>query len=330
MGRLTVLIPTAGRPAMLRTALRSVAAQTARPEIAEVIVSENAGDPASGDVCREFPDLPISYRRREPPIPREQHLDLVLSETRTPMAALLFDDDWWAPDHLAWSIRRLEDHPEASASLGAGFNTWGEKEQPTVIESYLFWFGAKTPEYWGIWLLDRTAVAIASLGNTPGIYSSLVAPTAIFHRAVKTTGSLGNTFDTDRMLFFELSRHGRLLFDPMPRVFIRLHFAAHHRAFSVATRQEHLAKTTEWILDRCKEERIDLAMELAQRDRNAPPGTWLKMRFLFQPGPWAVLKRENLLPSDWKLQPPLPTSFAGKACWRLQRLFGERRVNRVR
>ena len=314
-GKITVMITTAGRPMMLRTALRSVAEQTVLAEITEVIVSENGSDPASGTVCRDFPDLPISYRLRDPPIPREMHLDRVLSETYTPLVALLFDDDWWAADHLERSLSILDTNPEASACLGAVFYTTGERAPPVLANSYFFWLGANFPEYSGVWILDRSAMAVASVMNTPGTYSSLVAPTAIFHKAIKSIMPLGNPYDNDRMLFFELSRHGPVLYDPLPRVFIRMHNTAHQRSFSIVTRQRCLSMTTEWILDCCREEQIDLAAEFDRRDRNAPPGAWLCMRHVVEPWPWAVLKRQNILPPDWKIKSPLPNTLAGNIVW---------------
>jgi glycosyltransferase involved in cell wall biosynthesis len=67
---LSVVVPTAARPAYLRTALKSVANQTAADNILEVIVSENLSDKTSQGVCEEFPSLPIKYVFRNPPLHR--------------------------------------------------------------------------------------------------------------------------------------------------------------------------------------------------------------------------------------------------------------------
>jgi hypothetical protein len=63
---INVIIPTASRPQMLRTALQSVAAQTAVDEIDRVFVSENGGNRESEKICAEFPALPITYIFRTP------------------------------------------------------------------------------------------------------------------------------------------------------------------------------------------------------------------------------------------------------------------------
>ena len=65
MTRVSVVIPSAGRPGMLENALRSVAHQTAANQVVEVVVSENRSDRSTEAVCAKFPELPIRYRFRD-------------------------------------------------------------------------------------------------------------------------------------------------------------------------------------------------------------------------------------------------------------------------
>lgn len=322
--RVSVLITTAGRPDMLRTALRSVAAQTAFHEIAEVIVSENAGDPISGRICKEFPGLPLTYRLRNPPIPHHKHLSQVLSETQAPLAALLFDDDWWSPEHLSLSIERLRDNPTASASLAASFNTRGEFDQPWSQSSDLFWLGTEMQEFWGTWILDCPKMAVASLFCTPGRYSSLVAPLELFREVNLKIERSGNLFDNDRMFFLELTRHGPVAFDPIPRVFIRVHPTAHSRSFKDVTRQHRIAQTTEWIINWCEMENIDLKEELKRRAKNFTKSPWPRVLPLIQPAAWRVLRDHKVIPTEWEWpKDSLAKRLRGFA-GRLRRWFRER------
>src|ERR1700685_1735631 len=98
----TILIPTAKRPDMLATALRSVSEQTAVNEIAEVIVSENAGDSRSREVCQQFPGLPIKYIFREPQMLAVEHFSILKkAHWSGEFTVMLHDDDWWTPDFLS-------------------------------------------------------------------------------------------------------------------------------------------------------------------------------------------------------------------------------------
>jgi hypothetical protein len=82
----------------LREALESVRRQTARRAIARVIVSENSTNGDSREVCSHFKDLPIVYVQQKPPVPAMLHMKVMWDLVQSPLAAILYDDDWWAPD----------------------------------------------------------------------------------------------------------------------------------------------------------------------------------------------------------------------------------------
>jgi hypothetical protein len=287
---------------MLRTALESVASQTAIDEILEVIVSENMSDPGSEAVCAGFPMLPIAYRMRRPPVPVANHLSLVLAEARGTVTALLHDDDWWSPDFL--SLRNLDLNPSASLSLGAVYLTAGERHAPQAHDSKQFWFGAGCPEWRGTWLLDRTSVALGTLMATAGHYSTVVAPTEIFRKIMQAVDATGNTYDTDRMFFFEATKYGPVVFDPIPKAFVRLHPANDNKRYSKQEVAVQLEATSEWILNQCAQEGIDIAKELADRVRALPPDRRMEVAYAVWPGNRDVLRARGLLPADL-IPPPL-------------------------
>src|ERR1039457_4559572 len=127
MTPISVLLPTANRPAMLRTALRSIAAQTALSAVGEVVVIENLGNRASEKVCQEFPQLPIRYFFRDPPIPPgfESARD-AMRHVKSDFMAILFDDDWWMPEHLEIALESIAMRSDAVAASCAYLQVTGE------------------------------------------------------------------------------------------------------------------------------------------------------------------------------------------------------------
>src|SRR5262245_27603154 len=100
MKPISVLIPTAGRPKLLETALQSVVNQTAAGEIEEVVVSENRLNRNSEAVCRRFPMLPIRFALQDPHLSQGHNFDFLFNTARAEYVAVLCDDDWWGSGHL--------------------------------------------------------------------------------------------------------------------------------------------------------------------------------------------------------------------------------------
>src|SRR5580658_10308150 len=98
---ITVVIPAAGRPQFLSCLLDSIQRQSAIDRVAEIIVSEDSGNRESKNIVAKFKELPIRYVSRESPLGfLGHHKALLCDEARSPLTALLHDDDWWAPQHL--------------------------------------------------------------------------------------------------------------------------------------------------------------------------------------------------------------------------------------
>lgn len=246
---LTLIIPTAKRAAMLRTALQSVANQTARERIERIIVSENGGDRASEAVCAEFPGLPITYLFRSTPTTPLEHGELLMEALPVgELTAILHDDDWWGPGHLASAIEALTANPDASAYGGGHFVIAAESSMLNCSGNLFAWFGANYPEFAPWWKLSRLNVLMAELLGTISHYSTLVARTSALREASWTFG-LGNTFDNDRMLMFALATSGPLLFNPTPQVFVRNHGAQDCFLFDELAQQRHMSATTRWMVE---------------------------------------------------------------------------------
>jgi hypothetical protein len=285
---INVIIPTANRPGMLRQALRSVRAQTVRDRISRVLVSESGGNPESGQVCAAFPELPICYVLRDPPLTSLAHTRALLNEgLPDQFTAILHDDDWWMPEHLANAFEALQNDAEAVAYYSSCYYVSGESTLLRSNDNLFFWFGAGYPELAPVWHLGRREVAIASLLGTPCSYSTLVANTEAFRKAWLVVSETTNRFDSDRMLVIELATYGPILYRPFPEVFIRQHPAQDARTFGRASVIHRMSQTTDWLLGRCGESVRELSAMFVERVHRCPPGARPSLHPLVLV-PWAV------------------------------------------
>lgn len=267
---ITVVVPTANRPQMLRTALRSIDAQTARECIGCVIVSENSKSPAderpeSAAVCSEFPQLPIRYVQRMPALDPKAHGDVLYAEAfelRDRYTAVLHDDDWWCGDHLANALTNLSAHPEASAYWSSAFVVEGEASWISQCWNILAWIAAEYPPLTTVGIVDRAKAAVVCVVGTPAHFSTLVAKSDTLTAAFAEVGREGNLLDNDRLLFVELTKSGPLLINFVPEVFVRQHRTQAQRTFSLRERRRLTADTTRALLQVYKREGIDVIEEL--------------------------------------------------------------------
>ena len=246
---LTLLLPTAARPAMLRTALASVASQSALSKITRIIVSENGGARESEAVCAEFPTLPISYFFCSPALTPLEHGRVLMRDfLQGEFTAILHDDDWWSPNHLANALAALEAHPDGAVYGSGHFVVSGESSMLNCSGNLFPWFGANFPEFAPVWRLSRLNVLMAELLGTVAHYSTLVVRTGALRESAYVY-DLDNTFDNDRMLLFALSKFGPLLFNPTPDVFVRNHGVQDCFLFNDEAQQRHMCGTTRWMIE---------------------------------------------------------------------------------
>jgi hypothetical protein len=291
---------------MLREALRSVAAQTVRDRIAQVLVSENAGSTDSAQVCAEFGGLPIQYVRREPPLDRLDHARAIFCTEAGPAkyTAILHDDDWWAPDHLARSLDWLDAHPAGTAWTCCAFSIIGATPEMGCDDNLLPWFGAGFPPVDQTWALDLTGVTLANLAETTVRYSTLVTRTAALVRAGGVVFGMGNPFDNDRLLAFELARQGPVGYRPLPSAFIRVHPAQNVNDFDRETMRRHRRSSTAHLVGECARLGIDLRAALAARLAQCPAETKSKYIERFRRPEWAeVLAEHKLQPAGHDASP---------------------------
>ena len=299
IGSITVLIPTANRPAMLRTALRSVAAQSALGAVAEVVVIENLGNRQSESVCREFPNLPIRYFFRDPPMPPgyDAFRD-ALSRVSCQWLALLFDDDWWMERHLEEAIESLTTHTGAVASYAVCLWSTGEEGYLTdVYGSFLIWFGALQPRKQHRWVLDLADLLTINIITTAFHFSSMVTRTDVLMQCAECIAS-GNPYDTDRLIPVELGRHGKVVCDSRPQLYVRSHEDREaHRIVASGEAEYWWQTSTQQLFALADTMNIDLKREFALRIGRQPlEGEVLRMlQRLVSGRSYDALKERNLL-----------------------------------
>jgi glycosyltransferase involved in cell wall biosynthesis len=232
---------------MLRTALESIAQQTALARVRRVFVSENGSDRGSAEVCAEFPQLPITYLFRNPVSAMEHGRILIQECPEGDYTAVLHDDDWWCPDHLQRALDLLESNPDAAAYNCGYFIVENEHSLLGCDNNLFAWFGSNFRSVSSPWILSKSDVLLGLMLGTMSHYSSLVVRTEKL-RAVSSIYNLGNPYDNDRMLTFALSTHGPIIYHPTPGVYIRRHQGQDFRAFPSATAIGYMCKTTEWMI----------------------------------------------------------------------------------
>jgi glycosyltransferase involved in cell wall biosynthesis len=111
--RISVIVPTHGRPEALRCCLRSLAAQTLEPSAFEVIVVDD-GSPIPVTAPMEPPPYALQVCRQEQAGPAEARNRGVARATGE-FVAFIDDDCEAAPDWLTVLLTALEGHPGAAA-----------------------------------------------------------------------------------------------------------------------------------------------------------------------------------------------------------------------
>jgi hypothetical protein len=261
---ITVLIPTANRPDFLRTALRSVQRQTAVTTISRVIVSEHLGNRASEQVCKEFEDLPIRYICRDPE-EAKRGFALMLKEVDTEFIAILFDDDWWAPSHIANGARYCLEERGLGCYFSAYFMVEGERSTLRTHPTTEFWFGAAFPSLQTDWKLNLADAVSACLVDPPCTYSSMIAPLEKIEKAYLAQLKVGNPYDSDRIMTLELGKQGLLVVNPIPEVFVRFHPGQDKNRFSEDDVRRFKSMSIMHLLNICREHKIDPGREFDAR-----------------------------------------------------------------
>ena len=315
---ITIIIPTANRAAMLRTALRSIAQQSARDAIGTVIVSENGGSVASRAICAEFPQLPIRYVLREPPLSPLDHACALYEEARglgALFVAVLHDDDWWGPSHLGNGLAQLHADPNASAYWSSSFFVWGERSWIKQCWSISIWAISGFGRLDEIVTLDYRKSVLAALCGAPAHYSTLIGRSEVVADAFREVAMTDNSYDNDRLLFHALARRGSVVVNLVPEVFVRHHPANEQLLFPPAEVMRQSRGATTALLSACRALGIDVKAELQRLYDDCPvkalrPAIAQMINVSVQD----ELRRQELLPAVYSAEEPRTAKWLVRQC----------------
>lgn len=254
---ISVIIPTNERPEFLREALESVARQSAVKSIARIIISDNGGASMKdmrimSNLLGDFSGMPIDYRK-QPPCPAHEHGNLIrsyyFSGPTTKYTAILHDDDWWHPGHLATALHALESTPSATFYGSCHFDVRGPNSMLYCSHNFHAWFAANFASLNCAWVIPPENALLSCIFGCISHYSTMLMRTDAFKESSYVYYEPDANFDNDVRLQFALSRLGQVVYNPMPMSFIR-----HHEArdcvvnFTDDERVRHRRLTTEWIV----------------------------------------------------------------------------------
>jgi hypothetical protein len=111
MGRVTVLVPTYNREALLPACLESIRAQTYTDW--KAVVGDNASTDGSADIVRAMGDPRFELVLRAENVGYVRNTNMLLDGVDTELVAILHSDDWWEPDFLARLVDLLDNAPDA-------------------------------------------------------------------------------------------------------------------------------------------------------------------------------------------------------------------------
>ncbi len=266
---ISIVILTANRPDMLRIALESVLRQTALSNVIELIVIENLGNRQSEKVCLEFPELPIKYYFRNPPIP-PGYLSFkdALSHTNCELIAILFDDDWWIDYHLQYAITALTENQDAVAFYAPWITTSGkDKYFASILGSFITYFAAREAPVKNLLTLDLKDLLVASQISTSFHLSTLVANRNILVKAIECFSD-GNPYDVDRLISVEFGKYGKVIYDQRPHVNVLIHESNESKRLKSNNEgKKWWINSNESLLRLAANEGIDIEYELSYRMR---------------------------------------------------------------
>lgn len=199
--RVSVIVPTRDRPALLREALASIRA-IATPALSfEILVGDNGNDPASRAAAEAYGATWMKVDRAGAGAARNAGLKVATGE----FVAFLDDDDVWTPENIANHIAMLRARPELDAVLGQIVTTDMELKP--------------TGEPWPERGVEGDTLVRAMLS---GYYPQL-GGTVVRASAAKSVGLFDETLlgDQDWDWQLRLARQRKVGFTPTPSVLFR-------------------------------------------------------------------------------------------------------------
>lgn len=124
--RVSVVVPTFDRPALLRTALASIRAVEGPDLHFQILVGDNGSAPETEAVAAEFGAVYRRVSRRGAAAARNACLRAADGD----FIAFLDDDDAWLPANIRAQIRVLDAHPDMEGVLAQAVSTDAQLDQP--------------------------------------------------------------------------------------------------------------------------------------------------------------------------------------------------------
>jgi glycosyltransferase involved in cell wall biosynthesis len=112
--KVSVIVPTCDRPALLRQALASIRALEGPDLTFEILVGDNGSAPETPAVAQEFGAIYLKASTRGPSAARNVGLRAATGE----FIAFLDDDDVWLKNHVRSHVELLDSKPNLDAVLG--------------------------------------------------------------------------------------------------------------------------------------------------------------------------------------------------------------------
>jgi glycosyltransferase involved in cell wall biosynthesis len=119
--RISVVVPTFNRPAMLREALASIR-ELERSDVGaafEIVVGDNGLKDENRLICQDFGGIYVPAHGRGASYAR----NAAMAAASGDYIAFLDDDDVWLPGHIGPQLAHLDAHPEHNAAFGQAIYT---------------------------------------------------------------------------------------------------------------------------------------------------------------------------------------------------------------
>lgn len=225
---------------MLKNALESVALQSRKDLIHEVVISDSGVNGESRDVAVQFAkELPIRYIHQQGAITAQENGIRLAREAETKYVALLADDDMWSRYHLEEAHRCLQERQSVHAFFGQSVAVANECCMPFEKFSGSFLQIPLNPERslddFRVW--STKEVAVHCLANTPLNIWAAVVLTESHQAAVFTSAGdpvYGRYPSNDRLYIWRLAMQGEIAIGRNISLFYRRH--------SESDVQTHLAR----------------------------------------------------------------------------------------
>jgi hypothetical protein len=251
---ISVLVPTANRPAFLKHAIESIRNQSKRELIGEIIVSNN-GEIDVSEVVNSFPDLQISYITQTPQLDPGKHFSWLVSQARCPLIAMLADDDMWGRYHLEEADRLLKKHSDAVAVFSQTISVKNVCRQPLSGLGELAHSLIQVDDclFDDAFVFQANQILIDCLIRTPLDIWGMVGKKMIVLKHMQVFSEEKSGIDADRFFIWRLNTEGPIVCAREVGLFLRVHDGMAGIEMREIDQKYYLAKSNEYTLKMIEE-----------------------------------------------------------------------------